>query len=211
MTKLPSLRIAVFASGRGSNFRSIVKSINRGDLDAEIAFVLSNNPDPGAFEFAREENIKTIHLTSRSFSSQDEFDDKLLGVLKEHDVNLIVLAGYMKKLSPRIVKAYRNRIVNIHPALLPSFGGKGLYGLKVHESVLNYGCKVTGVTVHIVDEGYDTGPIVYQQPVEVKDDDDPETLAARVLKVEHLVYPKVLRLFAENRVKVKGRKVYIEN
>lgn len=208
---MPSLRIAVFASGRGSNFRSIVKSINRGDLDAEIAFVLSNNPDPGAFEFAREENIKTIHLTSRSFSSQDEFDDKLLGVLKEHDVNLIVLAGYMKKLSPRIVKAYRNRIVNIHPALLPSFGGKGLYGLKVHESVLNYGCKVTGVTVHIVDEGYDTGPIVYQQPVEVKDDDDPETLAARVLKVEHLVYPKVLRLFAENRVKVKGRKVYIEN
>ncbi|MFQ6617581.1 MAG: formyltransferase family protein, partial [Fidelibacterota bacterium] len=115
---MPSLRIAVFASGRGSNFRSIVKSINRGDLDAEIAFVLSNNPDPGAFEFAREENIKTIHLTSRSFSSQDEFDDKLLGVLKEHDVNLIVLAGYMKKLSPRIVKAYRNRIVNIHPALL---------------------------------------------------------------------------------------------
>lgn len=203
------LRLAVFASGRGSNFQAILKAIDEGRLDAEVRVLISNKSDAGALEIARSRGIPAIHLSAKQFPTEEAFDDRLLQILHQFDVNFIALAGYLKKLSPRIVSAYRNRILNIHPALLPSFGGKGMYGHHVHEAVLNYGCKVTGVTVHIVTEEYDAGPPVIQRCVPVLDDDTPDTLAARVLEVEHQVYAEALQYFAEDRVKIEGRRVKI--
>lgn len=204
-----SLKLAVLASGRGSNFKAILENIQKGQVDASVQIVISNNSKAGVFEIARNNHIPTMHLSHRQFETQEAFDEKLLAVLREYGINLIVLAGYMKLLSPRIIQTYRNKILNIHPALLPSFGGKGMYGIHVHEAVLECGCKITGVTVHIVDEKYDHGPAVIQRCVSVHDEDTSETLAQRVLKVEHKVYSEALQLFAEDRIKVQGRRVYI--
>ncbi|MDZ7260674.1 MAG: phosphoribosylglycinamide formyltransferase [candidate division KSB1 bacterium] len=205
------LKLAVLASGRGSNFEAILKAIESGKLNAQVQVAISNNSTAGALEIARNHGIPAIHLSHKQFSTPEEFDEQLLKILSEHQVELVVLAGYMKMLSPRVVQQFKNRILNIHPALLPSFGGKGLYGIHVHQAVLDYGCKVTGVTVHLVDETYDTGPPVLQRCVPVLDDDTPETLAARVLEVEHQVYAEALQLFAEGRVEVKGRRVRIKD
>jgi formyltetrahydrofolate-dependent phosphoribosylglycinamide formyltransferase len=207
--ELAKLKLAVFASGRGSNFEAILKAIAAGRLDAEVCVLISNKSDAGALEIARRHGIPALHLSAKQFPSQEAFDAALLEVLARHEVNFIALAGYLKKLSPTIVQAYRNRILNIHPALLPAFGGQGMYGHHVHEAVLQYGCKVTGVTVHIVTEEYDAGPPVIQRCVPVLDDDTPESLAARVLEVEHQVYPEALQYFAEDRVRVEGRRVRI--
>ncbi|MCR4438648.1 MAG: phosphoribosylglycinamide formyltransferase [bacterium] len=206
---MPHLRLAVLASGRGSNLEAILRAIDRGELDAEVAAVISNKSTAGALEIARSRGIPAVHLSALQFSSQEEFDKALLQLLERHAVNFIALAGYLKMLSPTIVRAFRHRILNIHPALLPSFGGKGLYGHYVHEAVLAYGCKVSGATVHLVDEEYDTGPPVIQECVPVLEDDTPETLAARVLTVEHRIYAQALQLFAEDRVVVEGRRVRI--
>jgi len=206
---MPHLRLAVLASGRGSNLEAILRAIERGELDAEVVVVISNKSTAGALEIARARNIPAVHLSALQFSSQEEFDRALLDLLAQHGVNFIALAGYLKMLSPTIVRAFRHRILNIHPALLPSFGGKGLYGHYVHEAVLAYGCKVSGATVHLVDEQYDTGPPVIQECVSVHEDDTPETLAARVLTVEHRIYAQALQLFAEDRVVVEGRRVRI--
>jgi len=203
------IRLAVFASGRGSNLESIINHINAGRLDAKVAVVISNNSKSGALELARDNNIPEHHISGMQFENEESFIDHVLQVLKKYDTQLIVLAGYMKKVPVKVIQTFKHRILNIHPALLPSFGGKGLYGKHVHEAVLEYGCKVSGATVHIVDEGYDTGPPVYQQCVPVLNDDTPGTLAARILKVEHEIYPKAIQLFAENRVTVQGRKTII--
>lgn len=204
------LKIAIFASGRGSNFEAIYQAIQDGKLHGEIVLVFSNRADAGALEIARKHGVPSLHLARKQFESDDDFDDALLSQLEIFDVELIALAGYLKKLSSNIVRAYKYRIVNIHPALLPSFGGKGMYGRKVHEAVLDYGCKVSGVTVHLVDDEYDSGAPVLQKCVPVFDDDTPETLAARVLKVEHQIYTEALQLFAENRVVIQGRKVIVK-
>ena len=203
------LRIAAFASGRGSNLQAIMEAIDRGELNAKVALVISNRSTAGALEIARNRHIPALHMSSKHFDSQEEFDAALLKVLEEQEINLIVLAGYLKKISTVIIEKYRHRIFNIHPALLPSFGGKGLYGHYVHEAVLEYGCKVSGVTVHLVDEHYDTGPIIAQQCVPVMDDDTPDSLAARVLKVEHKIYAQALQLFAEDRIVIEGRRVKV--
>ena len=200
-------KLGVFASGRGSNFEAILKAIDRGELDAEVVAVISNKSSAGALEVARQWNIPAYHISIKQFDSQDEFDYKLFAVLSEHEVDLIVLAGYLKLLSPKFTSRYRHPILNIHPALLPSFGGPGMYGGRVHQAVLDYGCKVSGVTVHLVDETYDTGPIVLQRCVPVMDDDTAETLAARVLEVEHKIYAEAIKLFAEGNVTVEGRRV----
>lgn len=207
---METLKLGVLASGRGSNFEAILKNIKAGKLDATVRIVISNKSSAGVLEIARKNNIPAIRLSIKQFPDQQKFDAQLLKILSDHDVNFIALAGYLKMISPKVVRAYRNRILNIHPALLPSFGGKGYYGLRVHEAVLEYGCKVSGVTIHIVDEKYDAGPPVLQRCVPVLDDDTPESLAARVLKVEHQIYSEALQLFAENRVEVKGRRVVIK-
>ncbi|RMD93621.1 MAG: phosphoribosylglycinamide formyltransferase [Calditrichaeota bacterium] len=208
--KFKKIRIAVLASGRGSNLAAIIEAAQSGKLDGEVVVVISNKADAGALNIARQYNIPTLHLSREQFSTEEEFDTAFLRAFEKYQVDIIALAGYMKKLSAKIVRAYKNKILNIHPALLPAFGGKGMYGLKVHQAVLDYGCKVTGVTVHIVDEEYDTGPPVLQECVPVYPEDTPESLAARVLKVEHRLYPQALQLFAEGRIEVQGRKVIVK-
>ena len=204
-----NLQLGVFASGRGSNFKAIIDAIQENRLNADLRLLLSNKRDAGALSIARDVNVPTAVVSKQSFETRDVFIETMLSTLKQHGVEFVVLAGYMKKVPPEIISAYRNRIVNIHPALLPSFGGKGMYGHHVHEAVIERGCKVTGVTVHIVDEVYDHGPIVAQRCVPVEEGDTPDRLASRVLKVEHQLYAEALQLFAEGRIEVAGQRTII--
>ncbi len=203
------MNIGVFASGRGSNFQAILNAIQRGELPARVMLLLSNRSDAGALAIARSNGIPAIHLSQKQFPDENSYSAKLLDVLREHDVQFIALAGYLKMVPAAVVRIYRNRILNIHPALLPSFGGPGMYGHYVHEAVLASGAKVSGATVHIVDEEYDRGPIVIQKTVPVEQHDTPETLAERVLAVEHEIYPQALKAFAENRVTIEEGFVWI--
>ncbi|MCX7762600.1 MAG: phosphoribosylglycinamide formyltransferase [Candidatus Kryptonium sp.] len=205
------MNIAVFASGRGSNLMAILNAIKEGKINAKVALVISNNSNAGALEIAKANGIDALHISRAQFTSDEDYVKKLLYELKSRNIELIVLAGYMKKIPPEVVQEYRNKILNIHPALLPAFGGQGMYGMNVHKAVIDYGVKVTGVTVHIVDEEYDHGPIVMQRAIEVRDDDTPETLAERVLKVEHEIYPIAIKLFVDGKITVSGRKVLIKD
>ncbi len=203
------MNIGVFASGRGSNFQAILDAIDRGALPARVTLVLSNKGDAGALEIARTHALPAVHLSQKQFPDETSFASAMLGMLKGHSVDIIALAGYLKKIPTSVVREYRNRILNIHPALLPSFGGPGMYGHFVHESVIASGAKLSGATVHLVDEEYDRGPIVLQKTVPVEENDTPESLAARVLKIEHEIYPLALKAFAENRVTINERSVWI--
>jgi len=207
------LNIAVFASGRGTNFEAIHRAIETGKLhNLSIAVVISNNPDAPVLTIAREHNIPAYHLSQKQFPSEERFDEAVLDVFNRYGVNFIVLAGYMKKLSTNLVRQFRNRMLNIHPALLPKFGGKGMYGMHVHEAVINSGDKISGVTIHIVDEEYDHGPIVKQRTIPVDEDETPETLAMKIHGIEHQIYPEVLQLFADDRVRVnEGQVTILEN
>jgi formyltetrahydrofolate-dependent phosphoribosylglycinamide formyltransferase len=207
---MKKLNLVVLASGGGTNLQAIIDSIEAGKLDAQIKAVISNNSKSGALERARNHNITDIHLSHKQFATPEEFDQKLLSILKENEIDMIVLAGYMKMISPTVIRQYKNRIINIHPALLPSFGGKGMYGIHVHEAVIESGVKVSGVTVHLVDEIYDHGAIVMQKTVPVLDDDTPESLAERVLKVEHQAYSEAIQLFAEDRIEIRGNRSYLK-
>ena len=203
------MRIAIFASGSGSNVESIMRASREGRLEADVELILSNNPKAGVLEKAQAYEIKHSVIESSDFESEAEYVNTLSEILDAEKINFIALAGYLKMIHPDLIEKYNNRITNIHPALLPSFGGKGYYGKRVHEAVLAAGCKVSGVTVHIVDKDYDRGPIVAQTCVPVLDDDTPESLAGRVLIEEHKIYPDTLQLFAENRVVVKDGKATI--
>ncbi|MFI5251861.1 MAG: phosphoribosylglycinamide formyltransferase [Bacteroidota bacterium] len=210
MKKPQGLKIAVFASGRGSNFVAILQAIERGEIPgAAIVIVISNNSSAGALQLARDHNIAAVHISCKQYASDEDFTKALQSLLHEHGVNFIVLAGYMKKIYPRIIKEYQNRIINIHPALLPAFGGEGMYGRYVHEAVLAAKTAVTGATVHLVDNEYDHGAIVLQRSIPVACDDTPESLAKKVLRIEHELYPEVLKLFAAGRVEINGRQVFI--
>jgi phosphoribosylglycinamide formyltransferase-1 len=202
-----ALRCAVFASGGGSNFGALLDRKKAGDLHVDFVLFVGNNSAAPAFERARKHDIPAVHLAPSLFPSEEAYVEKCAALLREHRVELIILAGYMKKIPLQIVKDYRHRIVNIHPGLLPAFGGKGLYGGRVHEAVIAYGAKVTGVTVHFVDEEYDHGPIILQQAVAVLDTDDPHTLAERVLKVEHASYWRAVEAITQGRIKVEGQRV----
>jgi phosphoribosylglycinamide formyltransferase-1 len=191
------MNIGVFASGRGSNFQAILSAIERGVLSANVTLLLSNKSDAGAFEIAKAYSIPTVHLSQKQFADEALYATAMLEVLRNHHVELIALAGYLKKIPTIVVREFRHRILNIHPALLPSFGGQGLYGHHVHEAVLASGAKLSGATVHLVDEEYDRGPIVLQKTVAVDEHDTPESLAAKVLKVEHEIFPLALKAFAE--------------
>ena len=192
--------IAVFASGGGSNFKSIHNHVQSGEIPGRIVLTISNNPDSGAIEYAREYNISTLIINKVCYPNSITRIELLTQALVENDVDLICLAGYIKLLPTSIVHQYKNRIMNIHPALLPQFGGKGFYGIKVHEAVIASGADQSGVTVHFVDEEYDHGKIIVQEKVEVQSKDTAETLAKRILKVEHELYPKVVKAFCEDRI-----------
>jgi phosphoribosylglycinamide formyltransferase-1 len=203
------MNIAIFASGRGSNFQAILSAIDAGLLSARVTVLISNRSDAAALDIARARKIQTSHLSQKMFPSEEALVEAMLNVLSQQRAELLVLAGYMKKIPLQVVRRYRNRIVNIHPALLPSFGGAGMYGHFVHEAVIASGMKVSGATVHLVDEEYDRGPIVMQKTVEIIQEDTPDLLAAKVLKIEHEIYPLALKAFAEGKVKIEGRKAWI--
>ncbi len=205
------LRIAVFASGSGSNLEAILQAIESGFLqNVEVTAVVSNKASARALTRAEARKIPTAVLTPGNFPDESAYLQALTSFLDANDVNFIALAGYMKKIPGAIVKAYRERMLNIHPSLLPAFGGAGMYGIKIHQAAIRTGVRWSGVTVHFVDEEYDTGPIFLQKPVPVHDADTPEDLAKRILKAEHHIYPEALRLFAEGRVHIDGRNVTID-
>jgi phosphoribosylglycinamide formyltransferase-1 len=192
------LQLAVLGSGRGSNFQAILHAIDEGRLPStRVCLVISNNSDAGILALARSAGIPALHVSQKQFPTEEEFTDALLAGLERHGADLIVLAGYMKRVPPRVVRKYRGRILNIHPALLPKFGGQGMYGHHVHEAVIAARERESGATVHVVDEEYDRGPIVLQRTVAVAPSETPETLAAKVLEVEHALYPDAIREYAD--------------
>jgi len=203
------MRLAVFASGGGTNFQAILDAVDAGTLPATPVCCVSNTPDAGALDRAERHDVPTHVVSPADHADAATFGRALLDRLAQHDATFVALAGYMVKVPPNVVDAYRARMTNVHPALLPAFGGKGMYGMRVHEAVLDYGVHWTGVTVHLVDEEYDHGPIVLQEPVPVYAEDTPESLADRVKTVEHRLYPYALRLFAEDRVEIDDRTVEV--
>jgi phosphoribosylglycinamide formyltransferase-1 len=190
------LKIAVLASGRGTNLQSIIDNVKQGKIGAEMALVISDAENAYALERAKKHNIKTLFIDPKKFKNREEFDREVVKNLREN--------GFMRLLSPYFVKEYRNRIINIHPALLPSF--PGTHGQR---DALNYGVKISGCTVHFVDEECDTGPIIIQAAVPVEEGDTEDSLAARILEKEHKIYPRAIQLFAEGRLEVEGRRVKV--
>ncbi len=189
--------LGILCSGRGSNMQSIMAAVEAGQIKAEIGIVLTDKPEAKALQTAAAAGIKAVCVNRKECASQQEFEEKLVEELKAANVTLVVLAGFMRILSPYFVEAYRHRILNIHPSLLPSFGGA-----HAHRDVLAYGTKVSGCTIHFVDEGMDHGPIILQDTVPVLDDDTEDTLAARVLTKEHILYPKAIELFVDGKLEL---------
>ncbi|MGK0298665.1 MAG: phosphoribosylglycinamide formyltransferase-1 [Gammaproteobacteria bacterium] len=185
--------LGFLASHRGSNMQSIIDACNQGTLDAVPAVVISNNGDSAALERANSEGIPAYHISNKRFSDADALDCEIRDTLIKHNVDLVVLAGFMKKVGSRTIQAFEGKIINVHPALLPKFGGEGMYGYNVHEKVLASGDNETGVTIHIVTDNYDTGPILAQQKVQVIVGDTVESLANRVLVTEHIVYVDTIK------------------
>ncbi len=202
---MKSLNLAVLASGRGSNFQAIIDEIESGRLNAIVKVLIVDNPDAYAIERARKHSIEHLCLRPEDFGSKDEYFSAITEELKKRDVELVILAGFMRIVGKPLIEAYRNRIMNIHPALLPSF--PGLHGQR---QALEYGVRISGCTVHFVDEGMDTGPIIIQAAVPVLPDDTEETLSERILRLEHRIFPEAIRLYSEGRLKVMGRRVLID-
>lgn len=194
------LNIGVLISGGGTNLQAIIDETKFGNINGCVKVVISNKESAYGLERARHNNIDAIYETG---------EDKIIEILNEYKVDLIVLAGYLKIISPKFVNEFRNKIINIHPSLIPSFCGEGYYGQKVHQGVIDYGVKVTGATVHFVDEGADTGAIIMQESIIVKDNDDVLSLSKRVLEVEHRILVKSIKLFCEDKLSIQGRRVFI--
>jgi len=197
-------RIAVFLSGRGSNFMAIHRAIEAGEINAEIALVFSNRKQAPGFLFAQEQGLDTLYLRPKGFPDRESYDREIAREIRARDIDLIVLAGYMRILTASFCQQFLNRIINIHPALLPSFPG-----LHVQQQAIDWGVRFSGATVHFVVPEVDMGPIILQAAVPVLQDDTEETLSARILKEEHKLYPETVRLYFEGRLEVRGRRVFI--
>ena len=206
------LRIGVMVSGGGTNLQAIIDAVaQRKVTNTEIAAVISNNKNAYALERAKKAGIEAVCISPKDFDSREEFNEKLIEKIDSLQLDLIVLAGCLVVLPEKLIKKYPNKIINIHPSLIPSFCGTGYYGLKVHEKALERGVKVTGATCHFVDAGTDTGPIIFQQPVEIMEDDTPETLQRRVMEqAEWVILPKAIHAIATGRVTVEGNKVKVK-
>lgn len=198
------LKIAVCVSGGGTNLQAIIDAVENGTItNTEISVVISNNKNAYALERAAKHNIEGICVSPKEYASREEFNQAFLEKLNSYEVDLIVLAGFLVVIPPEVIAAYRNRIINVHPSLIPSFCGTGYYGLKVHEGALARGVKVTGATVHFVDEGTDTGPIIFQQPVAVENGDTPQDLQRRVMEqAEWIILPKAIDAIANGKVSI---------
>lgn len=206
------LKLGVLVSGGGTNLQAILDAADNGMItNAQVGLVISNNPGAYALERARNHGIEAVCISPKDYADREEFHKALLGKLQESKVDLVVLAGYLVAIPPMIVEAFPNRIINIHPSLIPSFCGVGYYGLHVHEGVLSRGVKVTGATVHFVDAGTDTGPIILQKAVEVQEGDTPKVLQQRVMEqAEWKILPKAIDLIANDKVTVTDGKVSIK-
>ena len=199
-----SLKLGVLCSGRGTDLQSIIDAISAKKLDAEIAIVLTDRPNVPALIRAEKAKIENVCVDRKQFTDQKAFEGKLLDHLFRVGVDLVVLAGFMRLLSSKFIRAYPNKIMNIHPALLPNFPGT-----HAQRDALEYGVKISGCTIHFIDEGMDTGPIILQSAVPVLEDDTEETLSKRILEEEHKLYPRAIQLYAEGRLKIEGRRVRI--
>ncbi len=199
------MNIAVFASGRGTNFGAIVRAVKKGKIKANLSLLVCDNPKAGAISRAKRAGIKIALVKREDFANKKDFENKIIAYLKENKIDLIVLAGFMRLLGPELVSKYAGRILNIHPALLPSF--KGTEAIK---DAFDYAVKVTGVTVHFVDEKMDHGPIILQKAVQIKEDDTLESLETKIHKIEHQLYPEAIRLYVEGKLKLERRKVKIK-
>lgn len=206
---MKTARIGILVSGhsRGTNFQAILDAIRDEHLHAEVALLVATREDHGAVEKAQAAGVKTLVLPPNSVANAEEWDHRVADALYSEGVSVLVLAGYLRLISNVLLEAFPNRILNVHPALLPSFGGKGMYGLRVHQAVLEYGCKVSGCTVHLVNERYDTGPIIAQACVAVEENDTPETLSARVQVQEHRLYPRCIEWLIQDQLRIEGRRV----
>jgi|TARA_B100001971_G_scaffold214686_1_gene253616 phosphoribosylglycinamide formyltransferase-1 len=192
-----TMRLGILASHQGTNFQAIIDACQSGHLSAKIAVAISNNGKSVALERARSASIPAVHLSSKSHPQEEELDEAILTTLLDHQVDLVVTVGYMKKLGPKTLHHYRQKIINIHPSLLPKYGGKGMFGMNVHKAVLASDDKETGITVHYVNENYDSGPVISQTRVPIVIDDTPESLAARVLVEEHKLLISTLKQLTE--------------
>ena len=195
------LKIGVLVSGGGTNLQAIIDATNKNIINADIKVVLSNKENAYGLERARTNNIEAIY---------EKNEDRIIEILEDREIDLVVLAGYLKIISLKFVDKFRNKIINIHPSLIPAFCGEGYYGERVHQGVIDYGAKVSGATVHFVDEGADTGAIIMQETVMVDDNDDSTTLAKKVLEIEHKILVESIKLFCENKIDINGRKVSIK-
>ncbi len=202
--------IAIFASGRGSNFQSVHAKILGGEIPGRIAVLICDNPNAGAIDYAHQHKIPVAVVPPRDYPTPEGFGRALIEILQQHGISLIVLAGYLKKIPDNLVEHYSNRILNIHPALLPAFGGKGMYGINVHRAVFQSGAQVSGVTVHLVNCEYDAGPIVLQKAVDIRDCSTPEQIAEKVLAVEHQLLPEAVKLLLEHEIEIDGQRVWIK-
>lgn len=205
------LKVVVMVSGGGTNLQAVIDGVKNGTItNTEIVGVISNNKNAYALKRAEENGIPNVCVSPKNFATREEFNDKLLEAVDAYSPDLVVLAGFLVVIPPAMIEKYRNRMINIHPSLIPSFCGKGFYGLKVHEAALARGVKVVGATVHFVDEGTDTGPIILQKAVDVQQGDTPEILQRRVMEqAEWIIMPKAIDLIANGRVKVEGNRTII--
>ena len=205
------MKIAVLVSGGGTNLQAIIDAVREGKItDTEICLVLSNNKNAYALERAEKAGIPALSISPKEYDSRDKFNDAMLEAVRSSEAELVVLAGFLCVIPPKMVEAYPNRIITIHPSLIPSFCGTGYYGLKVHEAALERGVRVSGATVHFVDAGTDTGPIILQKAVEVMDGDTPKDLQLRIMEqAEWKILPEAIQLIVHGRVKTEGRRVII--
>jgi phosphoribosylglycinamide formyltransferase-1 len=202
---MKKIRIGVLVSGRGSNLQAIIDNIEQGRLSAEVAVVISDQADAFALDRAKQHGIPGIHVSAKGYKEKrDNYDALLVKELQKYSVELVVLAGFMRIITPTLLRAFPSRVLNIHPALLPSFPG-----LHVQKAALEHGVKFSGCTVHFVDEGMDTGPIIIQAVVPILDGDTEDTLSTRILKHEHVIYSRAIQLFAEGRLRIEGRRVLV--
>jgi formyltetrahydrofolate-dependent phosphoribosylglycinamide formyltransferase len=209
MDRAINIAVLVSGHGRGSNMQTIIDACADGRITGKVAVVIGVKDDVPAMERARSQGVPVVTVRPKEFATDEEYGRKLLEVLAEYGVDLICLAGYMRILPLEVVQTFQWRIMNTHAALIPSFCGKGMYGEHVHKAVLEYGVKISGCTIHFVDEQYDTGPIIVQKAVPVEEGDTPETLAARILPNEHRAYVEAIQLFAQGRLRVDGRVVHV--
>lgn len=204
------LKIAVLISGSGSNLQAIIDAIENKKINGKIEIVISNKKDAFGLKRATYHNIANCYIPKKDFPNDEDYDDEIIKILKEKEIDLIVLAGYLKILTNKFIKAYEQKIINIHPSLIPSFSGEGFYGHRVHQSVIQKGVKFSGATVHFVNEEVDGGHIIEQDIVRVSNDDTADTLAKKVLEVEHKILVKTVKNFCDNKIKIIDNKVFVE-